>query len=91
MTLVLIVVGTLFMLIAEWNRAFADMPVIDKFVQAFFNAVCPRTAGFNSVSLTMMGLHTLLIYMLLMVIGGGAQSTAENAVCGNRLFPGSAR
>ena len=76
MTLVLIVVGTLFMLIAEWNRAFADMPVIDKFVQAFFNAVCPRTAGFNSVSLTTMGLHTLLIYMLLMVIGGGAQSTA---------------
>jgi Trk-type K+ transport system membrane component len=52
------------------------MPVVDKFIQALFNAVCPRTAGFNSVSLTTMGFHTLLIYMLFMVIGGGTQSTA---------------
>ncbi len=76
MTLFLLVVGTLFMLITEWNGAFAGMSLIDKVVQAFFNAVSPRTAGFNSVSLTTMGFHTILIYMLLMVIGGGTQSTA---------------
>lgn len=76
MTILLIVSGTLYIMIAEWNRAFAGMPFIDKVVQALFNAVSPRTAGFNSVSLTSMGFHTLLIYMLLMVIGGGTQSTA---------------
>ncbi|MBP3680092.1 MAG: potassium transporter [Bacteroidaceae bacterium] len=76
MTAILLISGTFVILIAEWNRAFAGMSVVDKFVQAFFNAVSPRTAGFNSVSLTTMGFHSLLFYMLLMMIGGGAQSTA---------------
>lgn len=76
MTLLLLSVGTLFILIAEWNGAFAGMSFIDKIVHAFFNAACPRTAGFNSVSLSSMGLHTLLLYMLLMIVGGGTQSTA---------------
>lgn len=76
MTSFLLLMGTVILLSAEWNHAFAHMSIVDKFVQAFFNAVCPRTAGFNSVSLTTMGFHALLVYMLLMVIGGGTQSTA---------------
>lgn len=75
-TCLLLVLGTLTLLLVEWNQAFAGMSVADKIVQAFFNAVCPRTAGFNSVGLSVMGFHSLLFYMLLMVIGGGAQSTA---------------
>ena len=76
MTIFLVITGSIILLCVEWNHAFAQMPVVDKFIQALFNAVCPRTAGFNSVSLTTMGFHTLLIYMLFMVIGGGTQSTA---------------
>lgn len=76
MTAILLLVGTLVILVAEWNNAFAGMPVIDKVVHAFFNSASPRTAGFNSVSLTDMGTQTLLVYVALMVIGGGTQSTA---------------
>lgn len=36
----------------------------------------PRTAGFNSIELTTFGVQTILVYMLLMWIGGAAQSTA---------------
>lgn len=42
----------------------------------FFNATCPRTAGFTSVDLAGLGVQTLLIYLFLMWVGGGSQSTA---------------
>lgn len=41
-----------------------------------FNATCPRTAGFTSVDLAGLGVQTLLIYLFLMWVGGGSQSTA---------------
>ena len=63
-------------LVYEWNHAFAGMPVLDKWVHAFFNAVCPRTAGFCSVGLTTLSTQTVLFMILLMMIGGGTQSTA---------------
>ena len=76
MTFLLLVIGTLAIAAFEWNASFAGMPVADKWTQAFFNATCPRTAGFSSVDLTSLGVQTLLIYLVLMWIGGGAQSTA---------------
>ncbi len=76
MTAVLLVVGTLVILTYEWNHAFAGMPVLDKWVHAFFNAVCPRTAGFCSVGLTTLSTQTVLFMIVLMMIGGGTQSTA---------------
>lgn len=76
MTLLLTVGGTLTILYFEWNESFAGMPVANKWTQAFFNAVCPRTAGFNSVDLTSFTLQSILIYTFLMWVGGGAQSTA---------------
>ena len=60
----------------EWNGAFAGMSVADKWTQSFFNAVCPRTAGFTSVDLTTLGVQTILVYTFLMWVGGSAQSTA---------------
>lgn len=76
MTIILLSVSTLAVAILEWNSAFAGMPILDKLVQAFFTATCPRTAGFGSVSMTSFTTQTLLIMLILMVIGGGAQSTA---------------
>ena len=75
-TFLLLVFGTLGIALFEWNGSFAGMPVADKWTQAFFNAVCPRTAGFSSVDLAGLGVQTLLIYLILMWIGGGSQSTA---------------
>lgn len=72
----LLLFGTLSIAYFEWDASFAGMPVADKWTQAFFNATCPRTAGFSSVDLTSLTVQTLLVYLLLMWIGGAAQSTA---------------
>ncbi len=76
MTTIFLIGGTSLIAILEWNGAFADLPVMDKIVQSFFTAVCPRTAGFASISLSAFSLQSLLLIMLLMVVGGGTQSTA---------------
>lgn len=76
MTAILLVFGTLAIALYEWNHAFAGMSVTDKWVHAFFNATCPRTAGFTSVGLTTLSTQTLLLMIALMIIGGGTQSTA---------------
>lgn len=75
-TFLLLVVGTAGIALFEWNASFAGMSVADKWTQAFFNASCPRTAGFSSLDLAGLSVQTLLIYLILMWIGGGSQSTA---------------
>lgn len=75
-TALLIVVGTVLIAIFEWDNTFAGMPIHEKLTQAFFNAVSPRTAGFISVNLNSMCIQSVLIYMILMWIGGASQSTA---------------
>ncbi len=75
-TFLLLVAGTAGIAFFEWNASFAGMPVADKWTQAFFNAACPRTAGFSSVDLAGLSVQTLLLYLILMWIGGGSQSTA---------------
>ena len=72
----LLLIGTLVILLFEWNNAFYGMDTADKVVHAFFNSVCPRTAGFASVGLTTLSTQTLLLMIILMMIGGGTQSTA---------------
>lgn len=76
MTALLLAFGTLSIAFFEWNHAFAGMSVADKLTQAFFNATCPRTAGFTSVDLGALTLQSVMLYIVLMWIGGAAQSTA---------------
>lgn len=76
MSALLLVVGTLGFAVLEWHRSLEGMPMGDKWVHAFFNAVCPRTAGFNSVGFLDMSTQTLLLMGALMLVGGGTQSTA---------------
>jgi len=72
----LIIFGTLLLGLFEWNNTFAGMLPHEKIVQAFFNAVSPRTAGFISVNLGNMCVQSIIIYTILMWIGGASQSTA---------------
>lgn len=76
MTVILLFAGTVIIMILEWNNSFSGMAPLDKGVHAFFNSVCPRTAGFASVGLTSLSVQTLLLMIILMIIGGGTQSTA---------------
>ena len=58
------------------NNTFSGMPLEEKLTQAFFNAVSPRTAGFISIDLGSMCIQSIIIYTILMWIGGASQSTA---------------
>lgn len=77
-TLVLLPAGTLFILAGEWSNpgtlGLLDVP--GKLMAGFFQAVMPRTAGFNSVDIAAMNTGTLLGSDVLMFIGGGSGSTA---------------
>lgn len=75
-TIGLLIFGTVMFCIFEWNGSFADMSLSDKITHAFFNSACARTAGFTGVDLTGFALQSLLIYIVLMWIGGASQSTA---------------
>lgn len=75
-TAILLVLGTVAIVALEWNHSFQGMNAVDKWVHAFFNATSPRTAGFNSVELATFSVQTVLLTILLMWIGGAAQSTA---------------
>lgn len=73
---ILIVAGTIIIAVLEWDNAFAWMSGGEKIVQSFFNAVVPRTAGFNSVSTIEFSRLTIMLLIILMWIGGASQSTA---------------
>lgn len=75
-TFILLFAGTALIALVEWNNSFDGLPVADKFTQAFFNAVVPRTAGFIGVDINTFMPLTIFITMILMFIGGGSQSTA---------------
>lgn len=57
-------------------RDFADMPMQERVFSSLFQAVTPRTAGFNTADLNMMTEAGLGIVIALMLIGGSPGSTA---------------
>ena len=71
-TLVLIVVPAVLYFLVE----FADAPLADRISLSLFQAVTPRTAGFNTADLTKMSEAGIGLMIVLMVIGGSPGSTA---------------
>lgn len=78
-TITLIVVGTLLLLILEWNNkgdmAIGTLPIGDRLLAALFQSVSMRTAGFNSINLMSMHEGSKIICVVLMFIGAGSGST----------------
>lgn len=74
-TAILLVGGTILYFITEYNSTLRDHQGYGKLVAAFFGAVTPRTAGFNTVDMTQLTVPTILIYLLLMWIGASPAST----------------
>lgn len=74
-TLILIVFGTIIFYGLEYNNTLAEHSGFGKIVTAFFGAVTPRTAGFNSVDTGALRESTLLFTFLLMWIGASPAST----------------
>lgn len=72
---ILIIFGTIYLFFGEFLHAFEDMSMWQRFQVAFFQAVTPRTAGFNTVNLNALHPHSLYMLTLLMFIGASPGST----------------
>lgn len=75
-TLLLLISGALMITIFEWNGVLHGLSAFDKLQNAWFQSVTLRTAGFNSVDLTLIASPTFLIMVFLMFIGGSPGGTA---------------
>ncbi len=75
-TLVLIVGGTAFFWIFENDNTLAGMTNGQKLMASMFQAVSPRTAGFNTVDIASLSESGSLLTIILMLIGGSPGSTA---------------
>lgn len=73
---VLIAVGWALFLLFEWNASLQGLPLGEKLLASFFQAVTPRTAGFNTTDLNALSESGNLLTNVLMLIGGSPGSTA---------------
>lgn len=71
-TAFLILSATIYFFFCE----FTELPLGQRILASMFQAVTPRTAGFNTVDLTMISEVGVLVTILLMLIGGSPGSTA---------------
>ncbi|MEK4487257.1 TrkH family potassium uptake protein [Psychrobacillus sp. FSL H8-0484] len=67
----------LFLLEYHNTETIGTMGFLEKIYTSYFNAVTPRTAGFNMIDYAQMEDASLLFTMFLMFIGGGSASTAS--------------
>lgn len=76
--LVLIVTAALIVLPAVYFFFFecGDLPVTERILASLFQSVTPRTAGFNTINLTVISDTGLYLMIILMLIGGSPGSTA---------------
>ena len=74
---VLIIGGTLLMFLFEWGQPSMEGKTLGRQIfSAFFQAVTPRTAGFNTVDLNALTDSSQMLMVCLMFIGGSPGSTA---------------
>jgi len=67
--------GTIAFLLLEYNHTLSEHHGIGKLAAAFFSAVTPRTAGFNTVNTGNLQFPTLVMVIMLMWIGASPAST----------------
>lgn len=77
-TIFLLVIGTIGLFLTEVNNpgTLAPLDPTTRFLTAWFAAVTPRTAGFNTINVGEMTTAGLFITIALMFIGGSPGSTA---------------
>lgn len=72
----LIVMPGLFITLVEWRGTLAELDILGKVSNGFFQSVTLRTAGFNSIDLAAIHPSVWTLMMILMFIGGSPASTA---------------
>jgi len=74
-TFLLIALGTIAFMVLEYGNTLSEHNGFGKIVTAFFGAVTPRTAGFNTVDTGNLRLPTMVMIIILMWIGASPAST----------------
>jgi trk system potassium uptake protein TrkH len=73
---VLLGVAFVFLLAVEWSGALGHLAPLDRIHHAWFQSVTLRTAGFNSIDLSIVNASTLSLMMAWMFVGGSPGGTA---------------
>ena len=75
-TFILLLAGTVIFFIFERNGAFKDLSFSSALLNAFFQSVTLRTAGFETVSQNSFSAHSTVLSDIFMLIGGSPGSMA---------------
>ncbi len=75
-TAALLIAGTVLYAALEWSVSLADLSWMDRVHNAFFQSATLRTAGFNSVDLTITRPATQTLMIVFMFLGGSPGSPA---------------
>jgi len=77
-TIILILTAALFIFIMEFynTETIRELPISGKLLSSFFQAISPRTAGFNTLEMDALTTPTKFMTIILMFIGGSPGSTA---------------
>lgn len=75
-TAVLILGGALLFYLLEMNGLFYNKSISETILGCLFQSVTPRTAGFNTISISNLSESSSFLTILLMIIGGSPGSTA---------------
>lgn len=81
-TLLLCCCGFALFYVFENESLLSSLSFPDRLCNAWFQAVSPRTAGFNSLDMTQLQSSSRVLLMLLMFIGGNSASTAGGVKVG---------
>lgn len=78
-TLAVNLFAMLFLFVSEYGNmeTLGALPLGDKLWASYFQAVTPRTAGFNSIDIGSMETGSIVLISLLMFIGAGSASTGS--------------
>ena len=73
-----LLLGFVGMLVAEWSNpaTLGPMGLADKLLNSAFHSVTPRSGGYATFDVSLLSLPMIMVYLLLMWIGGSPGSTA---------------
>lgn len=76
-TAFLLAFGTVAILVLEYSNpeTLKGLPFIHKLINSIFTSITPRTAGFNTISVSGLRESTALLIMMLMFVGASPSST----------------
>ncbi|MFB5663672.1 TrkH family potassium uptake protein [Alteribacillus sp. HJP-4] len=78
-TIIVNVIAMLFLFVLEYGNptTLGNLTLSEKLWSSYFQAVTPRTAGFNTLDIGSMETSSIMLVLLLMFIGAGSASTGS--------------